>query len=136
MNFMPAADSHFFMYGHVDVYEIEYRFKYQNEYHASSRFASFYVWACGWCTRLNIDLNIEMNFMPATDSRFFLCIGVCMVYEIESRFEYRNEYHASSRFAIFYVWAYGCCMRLNVVLNIEMNFMPAVFEKKSEFTAA
>ena len=29
------------------------------------------------------------------------------VYEIESRFEYRNEYHASSRFAIFYVWEYA-----------------------------
>ena len=72
MNFMPAADSRFFMYGHVDVYEIEYRYEYRNEDHASSRFASFYVWACGWCTRLNIDLTIEMNIMPAADSRFFM----------------------------------------------------------------
>ena len=45
MNFMPAADSHFFMYGHVDAYEIEYRFEYRNEYHASSRFAIFHIWA-------------------------------------------------------------------------------------------
>ena len=42
MNFMPAADSRFFMYGHVDAYEIEYR------------------------------LNIEMNIMPAAGSRFFI----------------------------------------------------------------
>ena len=49
MNFMPAADSRVFMFGHVDVYEIEYRFEYRNEFHASSRFAVFffYVWACG-----------------------------------------------------------------------------------------
>ena len=72
MNFMPAAHSRFLMYGHMDVKEIESRFEYRNEFHASSRFASFYVWACGWCTRLNIDLNIEMNFMPAADSRFFM----------------------------------------------------------------
>ena len=32
------------------------------------------------------------------------------VKEIESRFEYRNEFHASSRFTIFYVWEYGWCM--------------------------
>ena len=73
MNFMPAADSRF-----------------------------FYVWAYGWCRRLNIDLNIEMNFMPTADSRF-LMYGHMNVCEIESRFEYRNEYHASSRFAMFYV---------------------------------
>ena len=72
MNIMPAADSRFLMYGHVEVYEIQYRFEYRNEFHASSRFACFYIWACGWCTRLNMDLNIEMNFMPAADSRVFM----------------------------------------------------------------
>ena len=41
MNFMPAADSRVFMFGHVDVYEIEYRFEYRNEFHAGSRFAFF-----------------------------------------------------------------------------------------------
>ena len=35
---MPAAD---FMFGHVDVYEIENRFEYRNEFHAGSRFAFF-----------------------------------------------------------------------------------------------
>ena len=83
----------------------EYRFEYRNEFHASSRLAIFYVWAYGWCIRFNIDLNIEMNFLPAADSRFFM-YGHVDVYEIEYRFEYRNEYHASSRFAIFYIWAY------------------------------
>ena len=39
MNIMPAADSRFLMYGHVEVYEIYYRFEYRNEFHASSRFA-------------------------------------------------------------------------------------------------
>ena len=57
--------------------------------------------------RSNIDMNIEMNFMPEADSRF-LCMGLWMVYQIEYRFEYRNEFHASSRFAFFYVWACGC----------------------------
>ena len=47
INFMPAADSRVFMFGHVDVYEIEYRFENRNEFHAGSRFACFYVWACG-----------------------------------------------------------------------------------------
>ena len=88
------------------VYMIEYRFEYRNEFHASSRFAFFYVWAYGWCRTSNIDLNIEMNFMPTADSRF-LMYGHMDGYEIESRFEYRNEYHASSRFAMFYVWEYG-----------------------------
>ena len=79
MNFMPAADSRVFMFGHVDVYEIEYRFEYRNEFHAGSRFAFFYVWAYGWCRRLNIDLNIEMNFMPTADSRFFnVCAYGCL----------------------------------------------------------
>ena len=32
MNFMPTADSRFLMYGHMDVYEIEPRFEYRNEY--------------------------------------------------------------------------------------------------------
>ena len=41
MNFMPAADSRFLMYRHVEVYEIQYRFEYRNEFHASSRFAFF-----------------------------------------------------------------------------------------------
>ena len=84
MNFMPAADSRF-----------------------------FYVWAYGWCRRSNIDMNIEMNIMPAADSRF-LMYGHVEVYEIYYRFEYRNEFHASSRFAVFfffffflYVWACG-----------------------------
>ena len=77
MNFLPAADSRFLMYGHMDVKEIESRFEYRNEFHASSRFT------------------------------IFLCMGIWMVYMIESRFEYRNEFHASSRFAIFYVWEYG-----------------------------
>ena len=83
MNFMPAADSRVFMFGHVDVYEIEYRFEYRNEFHDSSRFAFFFFFLCMgmWMyMRLNIDLNIEMNFMPAADSRFFF----------------------------FYVWACGC----------------------------
>ena len=79
MNFLPAADSRFLMYGHMDV------------------------------KKLNLDLNIEMNFMPAADSRF-LMYGHMDVKEIESRFEYRNEFHASSRFTIFYVWEYGWCM--------------------------
>ena len=56
---------------------------------------------------MNPDLNIEMNFMPAADSRFFFFMyGHVDVYEIEYRFEYRNEYDTSSRFAIFYIWAY------------------------------
>ena len=81
MNFMPAADSRFFFF--------------------------FFIYrAYGWCRRLNIDLNIEMNFMPTADSRF-LMYGLMDVYEIESRFEYRNEYHACSRFAMFYVWEYA-----------------------------
>ena len=107
MNFMPAADSRVFMFGHVNVYEIEYRFEYRNEYRVGSRFGFFYVWAYGWCRRSNIDLNIEMNFLPAADSRF-LMYGLMDVKEIESRFEYRNEFHASSRFAFFNVRAYGC----------------------------
>ena len=78
MNFMPAADSRF-----------------------------FYVWAYGWCRRSNTDLNIEMNFMPAADSRF-LMYGHMDVKENESRFEYRNEFYASSTFAFFNVRAYGC----------------------------
>ena len=41
-------------------------------------------------------MNIEMNVMPAADSRFF-----------------------------FYVLAYRWCKRSNTDLNIEMNFMPA-----------
>ena len=94
MNFMPAADSRF-----------------------------FYVWAYGWCKRSNTDLNIEMNFMLAADHDF-LSMGIGMVYMIEHRFEYRNEFHAGSRFAFFYVWAYGWCRRSNIDLNIEMNFMP------------
>ena len=51
MNFMPAADSRVFMFGHVDVYEIEYRYEYRNEFHASSRFAFYYtcIWAYGKC---------------------------------------------------------------------------------------
>ena len=106
MNFMPTADSRFLMFGHVDVYEIEYRFEYRNEYRVGSRFGFFYVWAYGWCRRSNIDLNIEMNFMPTATSRFFM-YGHMDGYEIESRFEYRNEYHGSSRFAMFYVWEYG-----------------------------
>ena len=57
---------------------------------------------------MNPDLNIEMNFMPAADSRFFFMYGHVDVYEIEYRFEYRNEFHASSRFACFHVWACGC----------------------------
>ena len=32
----------------------------------------FYVWAYGWFRRSNTDVNIEMNFMPAADSRFFI----------------------------------------------------------------
>ena len=32
----------------------------------------FYVRAYGWSKRSNIDLDIEMNFMPAADSRFFI----------------------------------------------------------------
>ena len=139
MNFMPAADSRVFMFGHVDVYEIEYRFEYRNEYGVGSRFGFFfYVWAYGWCRRSNIDLSIEMNFMPAADSHFlmyghmdvkeiesrfeyrnefhassrsrFLMYRHVEVYEIQYRFEYRNEFHASSRFAIFYVWEYGRCI--------------------------
>ena len=78
MNFMPAADSRF-----------------------------FYIRAYGWYKRSNTDLNIEMNFMPAADSRF-LMYGHVEVHEIQYRFEYRNEFHASSRFAFFYVWACGC----------------------------
>ena len=59
-------------------------------------------------------------------SRFaFFMYGHVDVYEIEYRFKYQNEYHASSRFASFYVWACGWCTRLNIDLNIEMNFMPA-----------
>ena len=81
MNFMPAADSRVFMFGHVDVYEIEDRFEYRNEFHASSRFAFFF---------------------------FFFMYGHVDVYEIEYRFEYRNEFHASSRFACFHVLACGC----------------------------
>ena len=44
MNFMPAVDSRFFMYGHVDVYEIEYRFEYRNEYRVGSRFGFFFMY--------------------------------------------------------------------------------------------
>ena len=80
MNFLPAADSQFLMYGHMDVKEIESRFENRNEFHASSRFA------------------------------VFLMYGHMDVREIESRFEYRNEFHASSRFTIFYVWEYGWCI--------------------------
>ena len=58
---------------------IEYKFEYRNEFHGGSRFAFFYVWAYGWCRRSNIDMNIEMNFMPAADSRFFLYMGLWMV---------------------------------------------------------
>ena len=29
MNIMPAADSRFLMYGHVEVFEIHYRFEYR-----------------------------------------------------------------------------------------------------------
>ena len=81
---------------------------------ADSRF--FYIWAYGWCKGSNTDLNIEMNFMPAADSRFLMYRYV-EVYEIQYRFEYRNEFHASSRFAFvffffffffFYVWTCGC----------------------------
>ena len=100
MNFMPAADSRVFMFGHVDVYETEYRFEYRNELHASSRFAFFLCMGMWMSMRLNTDLNIEMNFMPAADSRVFM-FGHVDVYEIEYRFEYRNEFHASSRFAFF-----------------------------------
>ena len=89
------------------VYMIDYRFEYRNEFHASSRFAFFYVWAYGWCKGSNTDLNIEMNFMPAADSRFLMYRHV-EVYEIQYRFEYRNEFHARSRFAFFYVWTCGC----------------------------
>ena len=53
--------------------------------------------------RLNIDLNIEMNFMPATDSRVFM-FGHVDVYEIEYRFEYRNEYRVGSRFGFFFMY--------------------------------
>ena len=70
---------------------------------------SVFLWAYGWCRRSNIDLNIEMNFLPAADSRF-LMYGHMDVKEIESRFEYRNEFHASSRFTISYVWEYGWCI--------------------------
>ena len=42
-------------------------------------------------------MNIEMNFMPAVDSRFFF----------------------------FFVWAYGGFRRSNTDVNIEMNFIPA-----------
>ena len=69
----------------------------------------FYVWAYGWFRRSNTDVNIEMNFMPAADSRFLMYRQV-EVYEIQYRFEYRNEFHASSRFGIFYVWEYGWCI--------------------------
>ena len=31
----------------------------------------FHVWECGWCMRSNVDLNIEMNFMLAADSCVF-----------------------------------------------------------------
>ena len=79
------------------VYETEYGFEYRNEYHASSRFAFFYVWVCAWFMRSNIDLNIEMNIMPAADSRFFMYVHM-VLYEIECSFEYRNELHARSRF--------------------------------------
>ena len=100
MNFMPAADSRVFMFGHVDVYEIEYRFEYRNEFHASSRFAFFSCMGMWMYMRSNIDLNIEMNFMPAADSRVFM-FGHVDVYEIEYRFEYRNEYRVGSRFGFF-----------------------------------
>ena len=102
MNFMAAADSRFFLcMGVCMVYEIESRFEYRNEYHASSRSAIFYVWAYGCCMRLNVVLNIEMNFMPAVDYQLFSCMGIWMVYAIECRFEYRNEFHASRRFVCF-----------------------------------
>ena len=70
MNMMPAADSRFLMYGQVEVYEIHYRFEYRIS--CQQQICDFYVWAYGWCIRSNIDLNIEMNFMPAADSRFFI----------------------------------------------------------------
>ena len=72
MNFMPAADSRVFMFGHVDVYEIEYRFEYRNEFHASSRFAFFLCMGMWMSMRLNKDLKIEMNIMPAADTRCFM----------------------------------------------------------------
>ena len=42
-----------------------------------------------------------MNFMPAEQIRNFLRMRIWMVYMIEYRFECRNEFHASSRFAVF-----------------------------------
>ena len=77
------------------VYMIEYKFEYRNEFHASSRFAFFLCMGMWTSMRLNIDLNVEMNFMPAADSHFFM-YGHVDVYEIEYRCEYRNEYHAES----------------------------------------
>ena len=61
MNFMPAADSRFLMYGQVEVYEIQYRFEYRNEFHASSRFAFFYVWTCGWVSEVGSKFDIRSS---------------------------------------------------------------------------
>ena len=48
------------------------------------------------------------EFYASSRFAFFFMYGHVDVYEIEYRFEYRNEFHASSRFACFYVWACGC----------------------------
>ena len=54
MNFMPAADSRFLMYRHVEVYEIECSFEYRNECHASSRLPVFFMYGHmdGVCDRM------------------------------------------------------------------------------------
>ena len=56
----------------------------------------FYVWAYRWGMKSNVDLNIEMDFMLAADSKISVRILDCVC-----RNEYRTELHASIRFAKF-----------------------------------
>ena len=56
---------------------------------------------------MNPDLNIEMNFMPAADSRVFM-FGLWMSMRLNVDLNIEMNFMPAEDSRFFYVWACGC----------------------------